>query len=103
MNRNFLFHGTELYRRGTLQGVTDFAYANVLCLRGLCHNFSSIFFVSQYRRTLQGHPFVMCLGIFPVAKKFTDEKGGVSVVSVENFLSQSAGKLRMGNLSVSLI
>ena len=54
------------------------------------------FFVSQYRRTLQGHPFVMCLGNFQVAKKFTDEKGGVSKLSVEKFLCQSAEKFRRG-------
>ena len=29
----------EKIRRGTLQSVTDFGYRNVLCLRGLRHDF----------------------------------------------------------------
>ena len=32
-------------------------------------------FVSQYRKTLQGNPFVLCFGKFPVANKFMDKKG----------------------------
>ena len=39
--------------------------------------FLSKLFVSQYRRTSQGHPSVLCFGKFPVAKKFVamGEKG----------------------------
>ncbi len=51
----------------------------------LCHNFSSKFFVSQYRRTLQGNSFVLCSGYFPVANKIMDEKWGVSKISVDTF------------------
>ena len=34
------------------------------------------FFVSQYRKTLQGNPSVLCFGKFPVANKFMDKKEG---------------------------
>ncbi len=61
----FLSHSTELFRRGTIQGVTDFRYRKDLGLRGLCHNFSSNFFVSQYRRTLQGTLLCCVPDIFP--------------------------------------
>ena len=46
-------------------------------------------FVSQYRKILQGNPSVLCIGKFPVAKKFMVKKGGVSKFSVEYFLSHS--------------
>ena len=60
-----------------------------------CHYFLSKFFVSQYRKTLQGNPSVLCFRKFLVAKKFMDKKGGrVSKISVENVLSQSPEKLR---------
>ena len=59
----------------------------------------SKFFVSQYRKTLQGNPSVLCFGKFPVANKFMDKKGGgVSKFSVENFLSHSSKKFRRGTL-----
>ena len=64
----------------------------------LCHDFSSNFFVSQYRKTSQGNHSVLCFGMFPVANKFMDKKGGVSKLSVENFLSHSAKKFRKGTL-----
>ena len=39
-------------------------------------NFSSInSLVSQYRKTLQGNPSVLCFRKFPVAKKFMDKRG----------------------------
>ena len=41
--RNFLSHSDKNFRRGTPLGVTDFGYPQVLCLRGLCHNFSTNF------------------------------------------------------------
>ena len=44
-----------------------------------------IFFVSQYRKTLQGNPSVLCFGKFSVANKFMDKKGGLSNFSVETF------------------
>ena len=91
--RIFLSHSAEKIRRWTLQGVTDFGYRKILCLRGWCHDFSSIIFVSLYRKTLQGNRSVLYFGKFPVANKFMDNKGGVS-----NFLSHSAEKCRRGTL-----
>ncbi len=95
----FLSHSAEKIRRGTLQGVTDFGYRKILCLGGLCHDFSSNFFVSQYQKTLQGNPSVLCFGKFLEAKKFMDKKEGeVSRFFFEVFLSHSAEKIRRGTL-----
>ncbi len=95
----FLSHSAEKIRRGTLQGVTDFGYRKILCLGGLCHDFLSNFFVSQYQKTLQGNPSVLCFGKFLVAKKFMDKREGeVSGFSIESFLSHSAEKICRGTL-----
>ena len=37
----FLSHSSENFRKGALQGVTDFGYRKTLCFRGLCHDFPS--------------------------------------------------------------
>ena len=55
-------------------------------------------FVSQYQKTLQGNPSVLCFGKIPLANKVMDKKGGVSRVSVEKFLSHSAEKFGRGTL-----
>ena len=39
---------------------------------------------------------MLCFTIFLVAKNFMDKQGGVSNISVENFLSRSAEKFRRG-------
>ena len=41
---------------------------------------------------------MLCLRKILVAKKFIDKKGGVTKLSVENFLAQSAEKCRRGFL-----
>ena len=41
---------------------------------------------------------MVCFRKLLVAKKFMDKKGGVSKISVENFLSESAEKFRRGTL-----
>ena len=41
---------------------------------------------------------MLCFEKFPVTNKFMDEKGGVSKISVEKFLSQSAEYFRRGTL-----
>ena len=41
---------------------------------------------------------MMCFGKFPVAKKFLDEKVGLSEISVEKFSSQGAEKIRRRTL-----
>ena len=55
-------------------------------------------FASQYRKTLQWNPFVLCFGKFPVANKFMDKKGRVSKFSNESFLSHSAEIFRRATL-----
>ena len=43
-------HSAEKFCRGTLQCVTILAYRKKFCFRRLCHDFLSIFFVSQCRK-----------------------------------------------------
>ena len=74
--------------------VTDSGYQKILCLRGSHTIFCRIFFVSQNQRTSQGNPSVLCVRKILVAKKFMDKKGGVSIFSVDIFLSHSAEKSR---------
>ena len=47
-------------------------------------------FVSQYRKSLQVNPSVLCFGIVPVAKKFMDWKWGGNVKTFRRklFVSQ---------------
>ena len=76
----------ERNRMGTLSCVTDFGQRKILCLKGLCYDFSSFFFLSLYRRTLQGNVSVLCFVNFPVANKFMDKTGGGSI---KNFRRKS--------------
>ena len=74
-------------------------YRKILCSKGICHDFSSNFFVSQCQKTLQGNPSELHFGKFPEANKFVDGKdGGASKLSAENILSHSAEKTRKGTL-----
>ena len=62
-------------------------------------DFRRKFFVSQYRNISQRNPSMLCFGKFLAAKKFmAKRKGEVSRVSIEIFLSHSAGKNRKGTL-----
>ena len=62
-------------------------------LKRVGHDFSSNFFVSQNRKTLQVNPSVLWFRKFPVAEKYMDKMGGgVSRFCVEDFLSHSAEK-----------
>ena len=67
----------------------------------LLHTVMSLFpsiysLVSQYRKTLQAKPSVLCFKKSTVAKIFMDKRGGggVSRFCVEIFLSHSAEKFR---------
>ena len=60
--------------------------------------FFSNFFVSQYRKILQGNPSVLCFGKFPVANKFMDGQGVVSKISFKKFLSHSVETFLRGTL-----
>ena len=64
-----------------------FGYRKKLCFRGFCHDFPSIFFVSQYWNISQRNPSVLCFRSFPIAKKLWKRsgEGGLSKLSVANF------------------
>ena len=58
-------------------------------LKRLMSRFFVNFFVSQYRKTLQGVPSVPCFGKFPVANKCMDKKGGsIKIFRRKIFVSQ---------------
>ena len=73
------------FRVSLISGIEIF-YAPVGCVTIFCPEI----FVSQYRNISQGNPSVLCFRKLLVAKFFMDKKGGISRVSVENFLSDSA-------------
>ena len=75
-------------------GVTLISGIKKIMLKGFRYDFSSILFLSQNRKTLQGNISVLCFRKFLVAKKFLDKKGEKSKFSVEHFLSNSAEKTR---------
>ena len=60
--------------------------------------FSRHFFFAQCRKNWQGNPSVLCFRRLLVAKIFMDKKRGISRVSVENILSDSAENFCCGNL-----
>ena len=53
------------------------------------------FFVSQCQETLQGNPFELRFGKFPVANKFVDEKDGGNIKTFcrKHFVPQCAKNL----------
>ena len=53
-----------------------FGYRTIVCLKGLCHDFSSNFFCLTVPKTLQVNPSVLCFGKFPLVNNFMDKKGG---------------------------
>ena len=61
-------------------------------------SFRRKFFFSQCRKNQQGNPSVLCFRNFLVARIFMDKIGGISRVSVESFLSDSAEKFRSGTV-----
>ena len=65
--------------------------------RVMSRHFADIF-VSQYRKTLQGNPFVLCFGKIPVVNKFMDKKAGGSVkIFRRNFFLSQYRKSSQGN------
>ena len=46
---NFLSHSAEKNRRGPFRESLIFGSRKILCFKGLCHDFPSKIFVSQYR------------------------------------------------------
>ena len=84
---SFLSHTAENFRRVTLYRFTSFGYRKNLCFGGLCHDirFSVEFFCLTVPKIFAGNPSVLCFRKLPVAKKFMDNRGGVSRFSVESF------------------
>ena len=94
-----LSRSAEKLRRATLQRVTIFGYRKNLCFRGLCYDSPSKVFCPTVPKLFERNPSVLCFKKFLLTKKFMDERvWGVSRVSVENFLSQSAEKLHRATL-----
>ena len=55
-------------------------------------------FVSQYQKILQGNPFVLCFGKFPVVNKFMDKNAGGKVkIFRRNFFLSQYRKFLQGN------
>ena len=110
----FLSQSAENFCRGTLVGCVSecFQEQKILRIRGGEESIKLLFLrkllVSQCRKISQGNPSVLRFRKVPLAKKLTDKrregwKGGVSRLSVENFLSDSAEIFRWETFSVSLI
>ena len=95
---NFLSDSAEKFRRETLQCVISFGYRKILCFRGLCNDFLSKNFCLTVPKHFVVEPFCAVFQKNSGSKIFIDKKGGISRVSVENFLSDSAEKFRSGTL-----
>ena len=101
-SRKVFSHSAEKISRVTLLCCVseNFRQPKSLWIRGggSVMIFCQIFFFSQCRKNQQSTPSVLCFGKFLVAKIFMDKKRVISRVSVENVLSDSAEKIRSGNL-----
>ena len=89
MPKNFL---GEPFSVSLISGIENF-YAS----EGYVTIFRRIFFVSQYRKTMQRNPSVLCFGKFPVANKFMNKKGGIKIFRRKFFVSQCR-KISKGTL-----
>ena len=100
--RIFFSHSSEKISRVTLLCCVseNFRQPKIQWIRGggSIMFFSRQFFFEQCRKNQQGNPSVLCFRRLLVSKFFMDKKGGISRVSVENFLSDSAEKFRSGTL-----
>ena len=68
-------------------------------LQGVMSRHFAEVFVPQYRKSLHVNTSLLCSGKFPIANKLMDNKGGgVSRLSIENFLSYNSEKCRSGIL-----
>ena len=98
---NFLSHSAEKKQRNpSTLCFRKTPVAKNLWIRGggSIMFFSRQFFFAHFRKNQQGNPSVLCFRKFLAAKIFMDKNEGISRVSVENFLSDSAEKFRSGTL-----
>ena len=72
----FLPYKAEKIRMGTLSVSLLSRIVKFYASKG-CHDFLSIFFVSQFRKKPLRNPSVLCFRTFPVTKKIMDKRGGV--------------------------
>ena len=94
-----LSHSAEKLRRGTHQCVIIFGYRKVLGFRELCHDFvSKILSDSAETEKFRRETFLICASEnFWSRKKIRIRRGGGNItIFCQNFLSDSAEKLRRG-------
>ena len=93
----FSSHSNEKLRMCTLHCVINFGYGKNLRLRGLGHDFPSKIFFLTVPKNFVGEPFCAVFQKKSGSEKVYGEAGGSIKISVENFLSHSAEKIRRGN------
>ena len=95
--QNFLSDSAEKLRRGTHQCVINFGFRKILGFRELCHDFVSKI-LSHSAEKFRGETFLICASEnFWSGKKIRIRGGGGNVtIFCQNFLSDSAKKLRRG-------
>ncbi len=102
----FLSHSTELFRRGTLQGVTDFGYRKLFRLRELClDDFFVETFCLAVPKNFAGAPIRALFRKVSCSEKVCryGREGEVSRSSFKHFGSHSAEIFVREIFGVSLI
>ena len=97
--QNFLSDSAEKLRRGTHQCVINFGFRKISGFRELCHVFVSKI-LSHSAENFRRETFLICASEnFWSRKKIRIRRGGGGniTISCQNFLSDSAKKLRRGN------
>ena len=94
--QNFLSDSAEKLRRGTHQCVINFGFRKILGFRELCHDFVSNI-LSHSAEKLRRETFLICASEnYWSRKKIRIRGGGHITIFCQNFLSDSAVKLRRG-------
>ena len=95
---NCLSHSAEKFRRGIPYCCINFGYRKSLDKRGGGYqDFPSKIICLTVSKTFAGEPFRVSESLL-TEKLYELEGVGVSIFSVENFLSQSAEKFRRGTI-----
>ena len=76
--KNLWFHSAGKVRRAPLWCVTSFEYDKSLCLKELCHDFLSVFFLFCRTKKLGRETFGAVFEKTSVREKIRDKRGGVS-------------------------
>ena len=91
-------HSAEEVCRGILQCFTFFEYGKVLCIRGVCQDFLSNIFGLTILENLVVEPFCVSEKFWYRITLGIRGGGGLSRISVRNFLSHSAEKFESGTV-----